>query len=107
MNEEVVMTGVDAGVEEEFVDDYNHEYEFIMLNLRTKYGINLKKYKEIFKKDFLLFYKDEIEAMDKFIELKHNAIVVKDNNYMILNRIILRFINKLEVYYNGYSSLKE
>ena len=39
--------------EEEIVDDYNHEYEFIMLNLRTKYGLDLNRYKDIFNKNFI------------------------------------------------------
>ena len=87
--------------EVEIVDDYNHEYEYIMLNLRTRYGINLKKYKEIFKRDFLLFFKREIEEMKQFFIIDSNSIKIKENHYMILNSIIVKFIRKLEVEYSG------
>lgn len=93
--------------EEETVDDFNHEYEFIMLNLRTKYGIDLDRYKEIFNKDFLKTYKNEIEKLSDFIIINNNKVTVKDNNYMILNTIILEFIKKLEDDFYGKSNIKK
>jgi len=86
---------------EEIIDEYNHEYEYIMLNLRTKYGIDLIKYQSIFNKDFLCFYKNELELLKEFLIIDNNFLHVKDNNFMILNTIILKFINKLEEDYNG------
>ena len=93
--------------EEEKVDDFNHEYEFIMLNLRTKYGIDLDRYKEIFNKDFLKTYKNEIEKLSDFIIIYNNKITVKDNNYMILNTLILEFIKKLEDDFYGKSNIEK
>lgn len=93
--------------EEEKVDDFNHEYEFIMLNLRTKYGIDLDRYKEIFNKDFLKTYKNEIEKLSDFIIINNNKVTVKDNNYMILNTLILEFIKKLEDDFYGKSNIEK
>lgn len=93
--------------EEEKVDDFNHEYEFIMLNLRTKYGIDLDRYNEIFNKDFLKTYKNEIEKLSDFIIIYNNKITVKDNNYMILNTLILEFIKKLEDDFYGKSNIEK
>lgn len=93
--------------EEETVDDFNHEYEFIMLNLRTKYGIDLDRYKEIFNKDFLKTYKNEIEKLSDFIIINNNKVTVKDNNYMILNTLILEFIKKLEDDFYGKSNIEK
>ena len=93
--------------EEEKVDDFNHEYEFIMLNLRTKYGIDLDRYKEIFIKDFLKTYKNEIVKLSDFIIIYNNKITVKDNNYMILNTLILEFIKKLEDDFYGKSNIEK
>lgn len=87
--------------EEDNVDSFNHEYEFIMLNLRTKYGINFDRYRKIFNKDFKEFYQEEIKSLYDLIIIDEDKLVVKDNNYMILNTIILKFINKLEVMNNG------
>ena len=93
--------------EKEMVDEFNHEYEFIMLNLRTKYGIDLDRYKEIFNKDFLKTYKNEIVKLSDFIIIYNNKITVKDNNYMILNTLILEFIKKLEDDFYGKSNIKK
>ena len=93
--------------EKEEIDEFNHEFEFIMLNLRTKYGIDLDKYNDIFNKDFLNCYKNEIIKLKDFIILKNNKLVVKDNNYMILNTLILEFIKKLEYDFYGKSNIKK
>ena len=93
--------------EEETIDEYNHEYEYIMLNLRTKYGIDLDDYKKKFKKDFLFVYEKQLEKLKKIIIINNNKVAVKDNNYMILNTIILEFIRKLEDDYYGNSNIKK
>ena len=72
-----------------------------MLNLRTKFGINLYEYKRIFNKDFLSVYSNEIKELSKFLLIEDDKIHISENNYMILNTIILKFINKLEADYNG------
>lgn len=87
--------------DEELIDDYNYEYEYIMLNLRTKYGINLEKYKILFKKDFVITYNKQIKELSNFICIEDGILHVKQNNFMVLNMIILKFINKLEEDYNG------
>ena len=87
--------------DEILVDEFNHEYEYIMLNLRKEDGINLINYKKIFKKDFLDFYKNEIKLLESFIEIKEDNLYVKKENFMILNSIILKFIEKLEVSTGG------
>ena len=78
-----------------------------MLNLRTKYGIDLDRYKEIFNKDFLKTYKNEIVKLSDFIIIYNNKITVKDNNYMILNTLILEFIKKLEDDFYGKSNIEK
>ena len=85
----------------EIVDDYNHEYEYIMLNLRTKYGINFDDFKKIFNKDFIKFYQKEINDMKEFFIVDNESIKVKDNHYMILNSLIIKFIERLEVGESG------
>ena len=74
--------------EEETVDDFNHEYEFIMLNLRTKYGIDLDRYKEIFNKDFLKTYKNEIQKLDGLCSIEQ----IIHKNIHIFNRHCIYYI---------------
>ncbi len=87
--------------EKNLINKYDNEYEFIMLNLRTKYGIELSRYKEKFNKDFMLTYKEAIDSLKDLIIIENDSLHVKDNNYMILDTIILKFITKLEESENG------
>lgn len=93
--------------DETLVDEYNHEYEYIMLNLRQKKGINLENYRKIFKKEFTDFYQEEIKQLKNLIEVNDTNVFVKEEHYMILNTIILKFINRLEVSENGQSDIKK
>ena len=56
-------------------------------------------------KDRLRFAKlilgDVHSTLKDFIIINNNKLTVKDNNYMILNSIVLKFIEKLEDDYNG------
>ena len=47
------------------------------------------------------FYKNEIKLLESFIEIKEDNLYVKKENFMILNSIILKFIEKLEVSTGG------
>lgn len=93
--------------EEEYIDKYNYEYEYIMLNLRTKYGINFNDYKNRFNKNFLEVYKKEINELSIYLAVEDEKIYVSNNNYMILNTIILKFIEKLEADYNELSNIEK
>ena len=93
--------------DETLVDEYNHEYEYIMLNLRQNKGINLENYRKIFKKEFTEFYQEEIKQLKNLIEVNDTNVFVKEEHYMILNTIILKFINRLEVSENGQSDIKK
>ena len=93
--------------DEEYIDDYNYEYEYIMLNLRTKFGINLIDYKNKFNKNFYETYENVIKELSKYLIIENDSIHISGNNYMILNTIILKFIDELEADYDGLSSIEK
>ncbi len=84
--------------EEEIIDIYNHKEEYIMLNLRTKYGISIKEYNKEFHCDFTKEFENVInelinKSMIEFID--GDIIKVVDDKIYILNQIILKFLENM------------
>lgn len=84
-------------VHKETIDLKNKEFEYIMLNLRTIYGINFEQYNLLFNKNFKDYYKEEINQLKKLnlIEINENSLKVTSHNLYILDSIITEFIKKL------------
>ena len=82
---------------EEAISLKDKEFEYIMLNLRTIYGIDLNEFNSLFGKDFKSFYKNEIDYLLNLnlIEITSTHVKVSNDNYYILDSIISKFINKL------------
>lgn len=68
--------------------------EFIMLQIRTKYGINLKTLKDNYSYDLLLCKKSQINNLLKndLIKIENNCIKATDTGFYILNQIILELL---------------
>lgn len=68
------------------------EFEFIMLGLRTKYGINIEKFNKEFNQDFLSKYSDTLSKKAKYLTLENNVLKIKDEYLYVQNDIILDFM---------------
>lgn len=66
--------------------------EFVMLALRTREGIDLKKYQEQFGVDLHEEKKDEIVELKNFIDIKDGHLVIKPKEFGKTNLIILKLI---------------
>lgn len=69
--------------------------EFIMLSLRTKEGIDTKKFEEEFNKNFISSRKDKIATLIKngYIILDTNGVIkATDKGFLVLNRLIYELI---------------
>lgn len=69
--------------------------EYVMLGLRTKYGIDLDYIKKEFKVDLLKEKKSTINSFieNKFINLVYNRIIATDLGVTVLNKIILDLLS--------------
>lgn len=81
-----------AEIYSENVKDEDIKSEYIMLALRTAYGIDLIDYKEKFKGDFLVDYKEEVAAERDYLDISKNRISIKDDYLYVQNQIILPFL---------------
>ncbi len=66
--------------------------EFVMLALRTREGIDLKKYQKQFGVDLLEEKKEEIVELKNFIDIKDGHLVIKPKEFGKTNLIILKLI---------------
>lgn len=66
--------------------------EFVMLALRTREGIDLKKYQEQFGVDLLEEKKEEIIELKDFIAIKDRHLMIKPKEFGKTNLIILKLI---------------
>lgn len=89
-----VSTGNKPIKTEEKVSSTELFEETIMLGLRTKYGVNLKEIKEKYNVDLYETKKNEINSFLKMgvIEIKNDNLVLTDEGYPILNKIILELV---------------
>lgn len=80
--------------EKETINKEDDEEYYIMLNLRTKYGIDFKNYQKKFNKLFTNKYKDAIEKLvkEKLILQDKEHIWPTYEGMMILDQVIMEFI---------------
>ena len=77
--------------EEENVDIEDDKLYYLMLNLRTRYGINFEKYQLRFKQDFLDGRKDIISRLvsNGLLTMDENGIYPTYQGMMVLDTIIM------------------
>lgn len=79
-------------ISSEVIEKEDAEFEFIMLGLRTKYGINIKEYNRIFNEDFTKKYKSVLSKKEKFLDFDGEILKIKEEYLYVQNDIILSFM---------------
>ncbi len=80
---------------EEVTLEDDKEY-FIMLNLRTKYGLSFSEYQKRFNEDFENKYSDVINKLikEKYLVKKDKKIIATYPGMMVLDYLILSFLTR-------------
>ncbi len=68
------------------------KFEYIMLHLRTRYGIDKNQFNKTFDADFDVEYKDVLSQKAEFLNFDGNVITIKDQYLYVQNDIILAFM---------------
>lgn len=81
--------------EEELVTEKDNKVYFIMLNLRTIHGLDLKKYQNLFNEDLLEAKQKEIEELISSGLIKHenHLLIPTYEGMMLLDQVILKLIS--------------
>lgn len=88
-----VLNGFSAEIFSEEIDEKDAKGEYAMLMLRTKYGVNFKEYKSIFKSDFNLDFKSAINKNRSYLDITEDNISIKDEYLFVQNQILVDFID--------------
>lgn len=89
-----ILSGFLPVVDNEEVTGEDAAFEFVMLALRTKYGVNAAEFKENFKEDFFEKYAAALKKQEKFLEIDGNVVKIKDEYLYVQNSILMDFMPK-------------
>ena len=81
-----------AEISSDNIEKQDRNFEFLMLALRTTYGVNLLEYKKAFGTDFLLDYKDALKRQEKYLQIDSERVCIKDEYLFVQNNIIIDFM---------------
>lgn len=79
-------------ISSDVIDGDDAKFEFIMLGMRTKYGIDIKEYNSLFNSDFDSEYKEVLIKKGKYLEREGSSIKIKDEYLFVQNDILLAFM---------------
>ncbi len=78
--------------DEEAISIYDHEFEYIMLHLRLEKGFSLSEFEFIFQKDFLSSYKENIEKVKDYVQIKDGYFSIKEEYLYTMDNILLSLL---------------
>ncbi len=73
------------------IDEVGAKNEFIMLGLRTVYGVNVNEFNAKFNADFLNEYKKALKKVTEYVEFDGNVLKIKDEYLYVQNEIVIEF----------------
>ena len=79
-------------ISSDVIETEDAKFEFIMLGLRTKYGINKLTYKKLFNCDFDQEYSNILTEKSQLLNNSQNILTIKDEYLYVQNDIILAFM---------------
>ena len=87
-----VILNKNPEISSDVIEGDDAKFEFIMLGLRTKYGIDIEKYNKIFNADFDSEYQEILKKKEKFLNRNGSVLTIKDEYLYVQNDVILAFM---------------
>lgn len=81
-----------SSILEEILTESDFEKEYIMLSLRTIFGVNLEYFSNKFSKNFIDTYYKQIEKLKKFLDIDLKHVAIKQEFFLVSNSIIVEFM---------------
>lgn len=87
-----LLNGKYAEASSEVIEGDDAKFEFLMLALRTRDGVDLKVYKSVFGSDFTADYSKAIKSQSAYLSVTSDTVRIKDEYLYVQNHIILEFM---------------
>lgn len=87
-----ILSGFLPVVDNEKVDEETARFEYLMLHLRTTYGMNVKEFEEQFG-SFFAHYGKAYEKTKEFMTMENGVLKIKDEYLYVQNSILMEYMN--------------
>lgn len=89
-----VISGFYPAVTSEEVSVEDAKFEFVMLAMRTRYGVNMKEYKEKFGTSLGEDFPNALKKTVKYLELDGDNLRIKDEFLFVQNSVLVYFMEE-------------
>ena len=89
-----IISGFYPAVTSEDVSEWDAKFEFVMLALRTKYGVNMSEYKQTFNTALAEDFPTALKKTVKYLELNGENLRIKDEYLYVQNSILMNFMEE-------------
>ena len=89
-----VISGFYPAVTSEEVSVADAKFEFVMLALRTKYGVNMQEYKNKFGSSLAEDFPNALKKSVQYLELNGDNLRIKDEYLFVQNAVLMPFMEE-------------
>ena len=89
-----IISGFYPAVTSEDVEGWDAKFEYVMLALRTKYGVNMSEYKQTFGVTLAEDFPIALKKTVKYLELNGENLRIKDEYLYTQNSILMYFLEE-------------
>ncbi len=88
-----ILTNHYPVIDSEKITPEDAKFEFVMLGMRTIFGINKDEYKSKFGTDFDEDFKEAIKKNTQYLLMSDSSVRIKDEYLFVQNQVIVDFLN--------------
>ena len=89
-----IISGFYPAITSEDVSGWDAKFEYVMLALRTKYGVSMTEYKQTFGNSLAEDFPNALKKTVKFLQLDGDNLRIKDEHLYVQNTILMYFMEE-------------
>ena len=89
-----IISGFYPAITSEDVTGYDAKFEYVMLALRTKYGVSMTEYKNVFGASLAEDFPNALKKTVKYLQLDGDNLKIKDEYLYVQNTILMHFLEE-------------
>ena len=89
-----IISGFYPAITSEDVGEWDSKFEYVMLALRTKYGLSMSEYKNTFGTNIGEDFPNALKKTVKYLELEKDNLKIKDEYLYVQNSVLIHFMEE-------------